>query len=61
MIDFAYYPDEVKAWKNKQKWRVHVWTEAEISKMMVDAGFSQESVSYDKTLKGGLFAKVVKQ
>jgi hypothetical protein len=29
--------------------------------MMDDAGFPQESVSYDKVFKGGLFAKAVKQ
>ena len=61
VILFEYIPDEEKARKYEQKWGLSIWNDAKARKMMDDAGFPQGSVSYEKTLKGGLLAKAIKQ
>jgi ubiquinone/menaquinone biosynthesis C-methylase UbiE len=59
-------PDEEKARKYEQKfeqtygkWGMNIWNDIKVRKMMDNAGFPQESVSYDETLRG--FTKAVKQ
>jgi ubiquinone/menaquinone biosynthesis C-methylase UbiE len=64
VIAFDYNPDEERARKLDHFWEkygLHVWTDAKVRKMMDDAGFPQESVSYDKTLRERLITKAIKQ
>jgi SAM-dependent methyltransferase len=48
VITFDYYPNEEEARKAGQWWGLPAWTEAEVRKMMDDAGSSQLSVARDK-------------
>jgi ubiquinone/menaquinone biosynthesis C-methylase UbiE len=64
VISFDYNPDEEKARKLNQYWEkygLHIWSDAKARRMMDAAGFPQESVSYDRTVRERLLTKAVKQ
>jgi len=49
VLGFDFYPDDEKARKAEEKWGLPTWTEGELRRMMDDAGFSNPSISHDKT------------
>jgi SAM-dependent methyltransferase len=58
LIVDSYCPDEEKARIAEQRWGLPIWNEAELGTMMEDVGFSQISISHQKSV---MFAKAVKQ
>jgi ubiquinone/menaquinone biosynthesis C-methylase UbiE len=61
LISAPYDPDEVKARKNEQKWGCHCWTEAELRKMIDNAGLSHVFIERMWAHKGALAIKAAKQ
>jgi len=57
-LSIDYYPTEEKARKAEQWWVLPTWTEAEVRKMIENAGFSLLCVSHGKRL---LFAKAIRE
>lgn len=57
VLSIDYYPSEERARKAEEWWGLPTWTEAEVRKMIENAGFSQLSFSPDKRL---MFAKAIK-
>ena len=57
VLSIDFYLDEERARKAERKWGLPTWTEAELRKIMDEAGFSQHSISHDKTT---MFVKAVK-
>jgi SAM-dependent methyltransferase len=58
VLSIDYYPTEEKARKAERWWVLPAWTEAEVRKMIEDAGFSLLSASHNKRL---LFAKAIRE
>lgn len=57
VFSIDYYPDEQKARKAERSWGLPTWTEAEVRKMIEDAGFSRLSASHNRRT---IFVRAIK-
>ena len=49
-LSIGYYPDEEEARKAEQKWVAPAWSEAELHRMIDDAGSSQKQLAQSPSL-----------